>query len=279
MPVYNRQKVIDVALSQVGYKEKNSNENLDNFTANAGDQNWTKYARDLDAMSKFYNGRKNGFAWCDVFVDWCFVQAYGRTAAQYLLCQLDDSAGAGCSFSAQYFRNNGQFHISNPQPGDQIFFGASANNVWHTGLVVGVDSNRVYTVEGNTSDSVAKRSYMLQDSSIYGYGRPNWGTEELPVDEPSDMPAPLIEPTHTYNIPVPLLDIGDKGSFVKSVQTLLIERGYNCGNKTLIGREKPDGDFGPSTEKAVSDFQRKFGLDIDGEVGGETWLALLGNWG
>lgn len=174
---YDRQKVIDLALSQVGYLEKASNAELDSFTANAGDKNWTKYARDLDSMSRFYNGRKNGFAWCDVFVDWCFVQAYGRAAAQKLLCQPDDSAGAGCSFSAGYFRSKGQFYINNPQPGDQIFFGSGPNNVWHTGLVVSVGNNHVYTVEGNTTDSVGKRSYRLDDSSIYGYGRPNWNME------------------------------------------------------------------------------------------------------
>lgn len=180
---YNKQQVIDLALSQVGYKEKASNSQLEDFTANAGDQNWTKYARDLDNMSRFYNGRKNGFAWCDVFVDWCFVMAYGRAAAQKLLCQPDNSTGAGCSFSAGYFRSKGQFHINNPQPGDQIFFGSGPNNVWHTGLVVNVANNRVYTVEGNSSDMVAKRTYMLSDSSIYGYGRPEWGkVEEIQVD-------------------------------------------------------------------------------------------------
>ena len=174
---YDKQKVIDLALSQVGYLEKASNAELDSFTANAGDKNWTKYARDLDNMSRFYNGRKNGFAWCDVFVDWCFVQAYGRASAQKLLCQPDDSAGAGCSFSAGYFRAKGQFYINNPQPGDQIFFGSGPNNVWHTGLVISVGNSHVYTVEGNTTDSVGKRSYRLDDSSIYGYGRPNWNME------------------------------------------------------------------------------------------------------
>ena len=85
---YDKQKVIDLAWSQIGYHEKESNAQLDDPTANAGDQNWTKYARDLDSLSGFYNGRKNGYAWCDVFVDWLFVQSYGRGAAQYLLCHI-----------------------------------------------------------------------------------------------------------------------------------------------------------------------------------------------
>ena len=42
--------VVSLALSQVGYKEKASNSQLDDFEANAGHNNWTKYARDLDTL-------------------------------------------------------------------------------------------------------------------------------------------------------------------------------------------------------------------------------------
>ena len=79
-------KVLAIAKAEVGYLEKRNNSNLDSKTANAGTANYTKYARDLDAIG-FYNGRKNGYAWCDVFVDWCFVQAYGAENAKKLLCQ------------------------------------------------------------------------------------------------------------------------------------------------------------------------------------------------
>lgn len=279
---YDKQKVIDVALSQVGYHEKASNKDLDDFKANSGDANWNKYSRDLDSLSGFYNGRKNGYAWCDCFVDWCFVTAYGRAGAQFLLCQPDNSAGAGCSFSVQYFNAKGQFHKTNPQLGDQIFFGSGWNNVWHTGLVVSVGNNHVYTVEGNTTDSVGRRSYALNDSSIWGYGRPNWGTPDSssgdsktstnPTQETPQKPA---ETAYMYNVKLPLLQIGDKGGYVKAVQTLLIARGYECGNKPLIGTEKADGDFGRTTERAVGFFQSKNGLEVDGEIGGATWAALL----
>lgn len=290
---YDKQKVIDVALSQVGYHEKASNSQLDDPTANSGDGNWNKYARDLDQLKGFYNGVKNiggeYAAWCDIFVDWAFVTAYGRSAAQFLLCQPDNSAGAGCKFSAQYFNSKGQFHRSGPKPGDQIFFGSGWDNVRHTGLVVSVGNNHVYTVEGNTTDSVGRRSYALNDSSIWGYGRPDWGTQtnqdpstppsgSAQDDKPVEPQKPAEKPAETaymYNVKLPLLQIGDKNGYVKAIQTLLIERGYDCGNKRLIGREKPDGEFGQTTEKAVAAFQRKEGLECDGEVGGATWAALL----
>ena len=70
----------------------------------------------------------------------------------------------------------------------------------------------------------------------------------------------------------------------QSAQLLLIHRGYNCGNamlvlqggrKNLLGRETPDGDFGPATEKAVRSFQAEAALDSDGEIGADTWGRLL----
>lgn len=267
---YDPQKVIDLALSQVGYHEKASNAELDSNTANSGDKNWTKYARDLDNLSGFYNGRKNGYAWCDVFVDWAFVQAYGRAAAQYLLCQPDNSAGAGCSFSAGYFRNKGQFHTSNPQPGDQIFFGTGPDNVWHTGLVTSVNAAYVYTVEGNSSDSVARRTYRLDDSSIYGYGRPKWGS-------PNDIsPKPTVV-VKMCSPKIPMLEKGAENGYVKTLQLLLGERGFAYGGDIdpATGEESPDGQFGLATEASVREFQQKAHLEVDGVVGAETWAALL----
>ena len=49
-------EVVAVAISQIGYKKKASNKNLDDNTANAGSANWTKYARDLYA-AKYYKVR------------------------------------------------------------------------------------------------------------------------------------------------------------------------------------------------------------------------------
>lgn len=269
---YDRQKVIDLALSQVGYKEKASNSQLDNFTANPGSSNWTKYARDLDKLSNFYNSAKNGYAWCDIFVDWCFVTAYGRAAAQELLCQPDNSAGAGCIYSAQYFKNHGQFHKTNPQPGDQIFFG-NDSEVYHTGLVVEVSSQLVTTVEGNSADMVAKRTYSLNSSSIYGYGRPNWGTSYVSQPEPVVV-KPVEQQTCTPKMPV--VSRGDVNGYVRAMQMMLGEHGYYCGGKVdRYGREDFDGDFGPTTEASLRDFQSKAKIKVTGDTSGETWPALV----
>lgn len=181
-------KLIKIAEAEVGYLEKETNKNLDSKTVNSGDENFTKYARDLDALGNFYNGKKNGYSWCDVFVDWCFYKAFGRTQAQKLLYQPNKSLGAGCKYSAKYFKNNKRWYTSSPQIGDQIFFKKTDGTIYHTGLVYKVDANYVYTIEGNTSSAsgvvenggcVAKKKYKLGYSKIAGYGRPKYDLEPV----------------------------------------------------------------------------------------------------
>lgn len=178
-------EVLKIALAEEGYLEKASNKSLDDKTANAGKKNFTKYARDLDKISGFYNGKKQGAAWCDVFVDWCFVQAFGADKAKSLLCQPGKSLGAGCKYSMNYYKSKGQFHTA-PAAGDQIFF-KSGSTITHTGLVYDVDKTYVYTVEGNTSSAsgvvanggcVRKKKYKLTNSAIAGYGRPAYTAEK-----------------------------------------------------------------------------------------------------
>lgn len=182
------ERLIATATAEEGYLEKASNSQLDSKTANAGSNNYTKYARDLDNIGNIYNGKKNGYAWCDVFVDWCFIQTFGVELGMKLLCQSYGGAGAGCTYSAQYYKNKGQFHTGNPQAGDQIFFtndGGSTSS--HTGIVTGVGNGKVYTIEGNTSSAsgvvanggcVRAKSYNLTYNRIYGYGRPDWSLVE-----------------------------------------------------------------------------------------------------
>ena len=201
-------KVIKIALGEVGYLEKKSNKNLDSKTANAGSNNYNKYAKMLDDLGYFYNGKKNGYAWCDCFTDAVFVMAYGVDEALKLLCQPKRSYGAGVRYSANYYIKKKQFHKKNPKPGDQIFFYKSNMvQLAHTGIVVDVDDTYVYTVEGNTSGAstvvangggVCKKKYKLSYSRIYGYGRPNYDPE--PVSESKPEVKPEVKPTITVAI-------------------------------------------------------------------------------
>lgn len=167
-------RLLEIARGEIGYHEKNNDNNLDSKTAaNDGSGNHTKYARDLRAAG-YYNGDKCGFAWCDVFVDWLFYQLAGKDAAkaQEIECQSGD-LGAGCSFSAQYYKQAGRYYTSNPQPGDQIFFG----NFDHTGIVESVTGGTITTIEGNANNQVVRRTYSITNSYITGFGRPRYEPE------------------------------------------------------------------------------------------------------
>ena len=177
-------KVISTATKEVGYLEKASNANLDSKTGNAGKANYTKYARDLDAIKGFYNGKKNGYPWCDVFVDWCFVQSFGIDGARELLGQSEESYGAGCGWSMSYFKKMGRVKTT-PAVGDQIFFKDASGDICHTGLVYKVDKNYVYTIEGKTFFAMGG-GYSIDKASRLDYqkacGQPVWFAEEMPSD-------------------------------------------------------------------------------------------------
>jgi N-acetyl-anhydromuramyl-L-alanine amidase AmpD len=76
-------------------------------------------------------------------------------------------------------------------------------------------------------------------------------------------PAPLIPAMDAKKRPT--LRRGHKGDAVVELQKLLAAAGLGVG---------ADGVFGPRTEAAVREFQRKAGTTPDGIVGPKTWAAL-----
>lgn len=229
-------KVLAVAIAEIGYKEKASNSQLDDKTSNAGANNYTKYARDFDEKyPNWYNGKKNGYAWCDMFVDWCFLTAFGYAKALSLLCQPEKSCGAGCTYSAQYYKNKGQFYTSNPKVGDQIFFGTSISDCSHTGIVEKVDSSYVYTIEGNTSNQVARRTYALNNSTIVGYGRPKYDAETATTTPTVTTPSTSSDTVYTVKAGDTLSAIAAK--YGTTYQKLASYNGISNPNIINVGQK------------------------------------------
>ena len=307
--------VIDIALAEVGYLEKKTNSNLDSKTANAGYNNYTKYARDFDQKyPNFYNGRKQSAAWCDIFVDWCMVKAYGVDEARKLLGQPLKSYGAGCSWSMRYYKSIGCFYSKNPKVGDQIFFyNSKLNDVVHTGLVYKVDTNYVYTVEGNTSSesgvianggAVEKKKYNINYYRIAGYGRPKYDTE--PKTESTATKPTTTKPTTTSKYSAAIKEwqkaaiadgykfpkYGADGKWGSECETVAkkaickkpaIKGLYKNKNLTKFVQSKVglkgsdiDGKFWTGTQTAVKNYQKKRGLEVDGIVGYNTWKKMCG---
>ena len=170
------EKVVKIAAAEVGYIEKASNSQLDIPNANPGDANYTKYNQCVGSNPQY---------WCAAFVCWCFEQACNgdKEKLKQLLC---GSKSAACNSLMSQFKGAGRFD-KNPKIGDQIFFSGSRHSgANHIGIVVGVDSQNVYTVEGNTSGNagvvdnggeVAFKSYALGSERILGYGHPAYDGE------------------------------------------------------------------------------------------------------
>lgn len=158
-------RVVNLARSEVGYRPYSGKR--------------TKFADYLDGLGDVYNGKKSGYDWCDVFVDYLFIKTFGERDGMSMLYQEYRGLGAGCGYSANYFRRHGAFSKT-PQIGSQIFYGVSGNE-YHTGLVVDVDSTYVYTVEGNIgggNGKVGEKKIKRTDGSISGYGIPKWSVVE-----------------------------------------------------------------------------------------------------
>lgn len=148
---YSDDQIVTVALTQIG---------------NVGGQPyWSWYGFD------------SRVEWCACFVSWCANECgYINTGVipKY----------AGCVNGVQWFKDRGQWidGSSEPVAGMIIFFdwdnrgssGPQDGLSDHTGIVQKVENGIVYTVEGNSGDSVRINQYAVGHYEILGYGVPQY---------------------------------------------------------------------------------------------------------
>lgn len=238
--------VINIALAEVGYLEKATNANLDDKTANAGSNNYTKYWRDIYPA---YQGQP----WCACFVTWVFVIAFGKAMAQKLLKHYPY---VYCPTMADLFTLN-----ANPKVGDIVIF--KHNGVFtHTGIVIKVSGDQFWTVEGNTSGGstiiangggVCKKTYFNSNLPGTKFITPDYSKVQEIKNKGNDTPS-ISTPS--------MLKMGSNGSAVKALQKNL--------NTLIKAKLTVDGEFGTATYNAVIKFQTKYKLTADGIVGENT---------
>ena len=248
-------KLIRVAEKEIGYLEKKSNKDLDDKTKNAGSNNYTKYNRDLKEWTGvgYINAQ-----WCQAFVDWCFITAFGLEDAKKLIYVWTNYTPTG----SDAFKKRGRYikrGKGTPKRGDVIYFYSSAKGrIGHVGIVIKVDGKKVYTIEGNTSGAsslitngggVKKKSYSMSSSYIDGYGSVDYSAIDGGKDEG--------------------LRRGDAGEDVRKMQRALLAWDGNC-----LPKWGADGDFGEETEEALKRFQREHDLPETGVYDEATKKAL-----
>ena len=174
-----------IALSQLGYHEGNDDGGRNGLSTD-GDRDFVEYNVLYGKLDNDQgNGLSYGYYWCASFVNWCLRQAEvskNASAAAEVSCRRWLSAAKEAGI---YSDKDGYI----PKSADLIFFKEADSLVssTHMGIVVYCEENRVYTIEGNTSNGsefstngnyVALKSYPLTSSYIVGYATPNYNVVE-----------------------------------------------------------------------------------------------------
>lgn len=217
----------------------------------------------------FYNAHKplaRGYkvkytdAWCATFV-----------SAVAIACGYTDiiPTECGCGEMVKLFQKMGCWMEADDyaaEPGTIIFYdwqdtGTGDNTGWpdHVGIVESVSGTTITVIEGNYSNSVKRRYITVNGKNIRGYGVPKYDKEPAEAKPEAEMVSVLL----------PQLYKGCEGNSVKSLQQLLIAKGYSCGNAG------DDGIFGSDTDAAVLAFKKAHGLTVGSIVGKDTWTALI----
>lgn len=157
------------------YLEKKTAAYLDDFQKNAGYNNYTKFARDVNSWGQ---PGCQGQPWCAVYQFWKLTKVLGlKTALQIM---------GGGFYNCQSVTRHAQTKSTwkkTPKKGALIIF----RNGTHIGSVNKYDKQHVYTNEGNTSSvagvvanggSCRNKKYKLNDPAIDGYVWIDYGTEE-----------------------------------------------------------------------------------------------------
>lgn len=123
----------------------------------------------------------DGYAWCMMFVQWCFRQA---GAAQLLPVRT-----ASCGALMRAAKSAGLWVTRGFQPGDVVIYDFSGKKAVteHTGIVESIPANGVVSIEGNTSEAGSQSNggmvcrKIRRSGLIVGAVRP--GFEEDGMDD------------------------------------------------------------------------------------------------
>lgn len=254
----NIERLILIAKNEIGYLEKKSNSQLDDKTANAGSNNYTKYWQDIKPD---YQGQP----WCAAFVSWCFMKAFGLDKAKKLLKHWPY---VYCPTMSELFTLN-----TYPQIGDIVIFYHNGTFT-HTGLVTAVVGDRFYTIEGNTSGAsgiiangggVCAKSYLNSQMPGTRFCTPDYSLVTSSTESTTGG---------SYMFTPETVKSGDKNTSVLLLQEILRARGFKGKTgKALKLTRKADA----NTIYALKAYQesRKEVLAVDGVCGPATWKDLI----
>ena len=229
--------------------------------------------------------------WCATAVSAAFIKA-GLTDIGFTECS--------CNRMIDLYKAKGRWEEREsyvPKIGDIVMYdwqdngiGDNVGSADHVGLVAAINGTRLTIIEGNKNESVSYRSINANGKYIRGYCLPDYASKaSKPVEIVStstyskatfvrDIQKAFgatvdgIAGPETLNSTITLSAIlNRKHEAIRAVQRRLATLGY-----TSVG--KVDGIAGVKFTKAVKEFQKNNGCEVDGEITarGKTWKKLLG---
>ena len=229
--------------------------------------------------------------WCATAVSAAFIKA-GLTDIGFTECS--------CNRMIDLYKAKGRWEERDsyvPKIGDILMYdwqdngiGDNVGSADHVGLVAAINGIRLTIIEGNKNESVSYRSINANGKYIRGYCLPDYASKaSKPVEivsTPTYSKAAFVRDIQkafgatvdgiagpeTLNSTITLSAIlNRKHEAIRAVQRRLATLGY-----TSVG--KVDGIAGVKFTKAVKEFQKNNGCEVDGEITarGKTWKKLLG---
>ncbi len=242
-PTYSRAAVVEKARSWLGRKESDGSfkEIIDVYNT------YTPHPR----------GVKMNYttAWCA-----CFWSAVAIALKYTAIMPIEISCGNLISLAKQmgiWVENDAYI----PQPGDAILYdwddsGKGDDTGWpdHIGIVESVSNGYIKTIEGNYSDSVKRRSILVNGKNIRGFICPKYNSTAQPEAQPN------VGGKSTEEVAEEVIN-GDWGNG-EDRKNRLTAAGYDYRtvqdkvNEILNGgahkTENPDQSLGQPTEKKVT---------------------------
>ncbi|MBO7450593.1 MAG: CHAP domain-containing protein [Clostridiales bacterium] len=148
--------VLDFAKRYVGYEDIPG----DHYTDSEGTPRQWQYTYFGEVCKDAQGGNKQGYAWCAMFVYWMLNKG-GLLDGSVVPGVTPENAisekyWAGCPGYKNEFRSAGIYENKSYKPfnGDLVLFREYYEdkvNTYHIGIVIGVDDDRIYTIEGNAA--------------------------------------------------------------------------------------------------------------------------------
>ena len=250
---FTPKKMVTTVKAEDGYLEKKSNAYLDDKTKNAGNKNYTKYARDLDSKGKgLLNGKKQASPYCANFYIWavCELCDWDLDKVRKVLYLPKSEKGkpgcsaAGAEYFANYFKAKKKYDMV-PEVGAAVFFNHSGGKTpQHVGTVISITDKQIKTQEGNTTKNgkggVFQKTYAKTNKKIVGYGHPKFDKEETtkPKEEKTEKETQSVKKVVKATTPATKFSSSLDKSFKVTGSNITIKNGPSANAKDLVAVPK-----------------------------------------